>query len=123
MIVMPVVFVSDMEESVRFYELLGLQVDTKGRSGAWTELRGGGALVALHAAGAAEPSQPPEGAGRVELAFVASEPLETLEGRLLAAGATFAQRISDESFGRSLIVQDPDGLPIQVNEHDTELYT
>jgi hypothetical protein len=29
----------------------------------------------------------------------------------------------DEAFGRSLVVTDPDGLEIQINEHDHELYT
>ena len=29
----------------------------------------------------------------------------------------------DESFGRSLRVVDPDGMLVQVNEHDRELYT
>jgi catechol 2,3-dioxygenase-like lactoylglutathione lyase family enzyme len=122
-IVMPVVFVSDMQSSVRFYELLGLKVDTKGRSGAWTELRAGDALVALHAAERVEQPATATGAGRVELAFVATELLEAVEARLLTAGASYVQRISDESFGRSLIVRDPDGLPIQINEHDVELYT
>jgi hypothetical protein len=29
----------------------------------------------------------------------------------------------DENFGRSLRVADPDGVLVQINEHDRELYT
>jgi len=27
-----------------------------------------------------------------------------------------------EAFGRSLLLHDPDGLPLQINEHDPDLY-
>jgi hypothetical protein len=40
------------------------------------------------------------------------------------AGAGFAPGvIVDENFGRSLRVVDPDGVAVQVNEHDSALYT
>ena len=60
---MPVVYVSDMDRSARFYQALGFELSS--RSAHWTELQAGdGAVLAL---------------------------------------------------------RDPDGLEIQVNEHDTEL--
>jgi hypothetical protein len=31
----------------------------------------------------------------------------------------FEREISDESFGRSLRVRDPDGLLVQINQHGT----
>ena len=111
MILMPIVYVGDMDESVAFYEGLGFDVDPRSRSSHWTTLRAGdGAVLALHAADAGA-------AGRVELALVADEPLEGLAG-----AAPLARGIADEAFGRSLVLRDPNGLEIQVNEHDPDLY-
>ena len=56
-------------------------------------------------------------AGRVELSMVAKQPLEQL-----AEVSAPARGIADEAFGRSIVLQDPNGLQIQVNEHDRELY-
>jgi catechol 2,3-dioxygenase-like lactoylglutathione lyase family enzyme len=111
MILMPIVYVRDMDESVAFYERLGFEVDLQGRSRHWTELKaGGGAVLALHTAEEGK-------AGRVELSMLAEEPLERL-----AEVSALARGIADEAFGRSIVLQDPDGLQIQVNEHDRELY-
>jgi catechol 2,3-dioxygenase-like lactoylglutathione lyase family enzyme len=105
MILMPIVYVQEMEPSVEFYERLGFAA--KSRSEMWSELAAGdGALLALHKA-------PPDQVGRVELALVAEEPLERV-----AALVTPYRGIADEAFGRSLVVQDPSGMKIQVNEHD-----
>lgn len=111
MILMPIVYVRDMDESVAFYERLGFQVDIQSRSQNWTELKAGqGAVLALHSAEGGK-------AGRVELSMVAEEPLERL-----AEVAAIARGIADEGFGRSVVLLDPNGLRIQVNEHDRELY-
>jgi catechol 2,3-dioxygenase-like lactoylglutathione lyase family enzyme len=113
MILMPIVFVSDMERSVDFYESLGFEPQR--RSPMWTELKAGErAVLALHHA---EPL--PEPSQRVELALVSEEVLERVEERFEGA---LARPIADEAFGRSLILRDPDGLEIQVNEHDESLY-
>ena len=34
-----------------------------------------------------------------------------------AGNLEVARGIADEAFGRSLVVRDPDGLEIQINEH------
>jgi hypothetical protein len=49
--------------------------------------------------------------------MVAKQPLERL-----AEVSPLARGIADEAFGRSIVLQDPNGLQIQVNEHDRELY-
>jgi len=113
MILMPIVYVTDMEKAVAFYESLGFAVDLRGRSEHWAELRAGdGAVLALHHAERL-PAQ------RVELSFVATEPLADVEER---HRATLARPVTDEAFGRSLTLRDPDGLELQVNEHEPELY-
>jgi hypothetical protein len=40
-ILMPIVYVTDMERSIRFYESLGFAPDEASRSAHWTELRAG----------------------------------------------------------------------------------
>jgi len=47
--------------------------------------------------------------------------LEDVLARLHAAGYRDAH-IIDEAFGRSLRVTDPDGVAVQVNESDPQLY-
>ncbi len=106
MILMPIVYVSDMDEAVAFYERLGFAPAK--RSAMWSELKaGGGAILALHKTVEGAPP------GHVELALVADEPLERVAERV-----PVARDIADEAFGRSLVVQARDGLRIQVNEHN-----
>jgi catechol 2,3-dioxygenase-like lactoylglutathione lyase family enzyme len=116
--VMPIRYVADMAASTRFYEALGLTAGDQSRSGNWVELPAAGGLLALHTARISQHDEP----GAIELSFEASEPLEKISERLTAAG--FApEPIVDEAFGRSLGATDPDGVRIQVNEHERELYT
>jgi catechol 2,3-dioxygenase-like lactoylglutathione lyase family enzyme len=114
---MPVVYVTNMERAIAFYETLGLRVSVKQRNDIWTELALGDAILALHRVDTL-----PSGSGRIELTFL-SEELDALSARLKAADVTFERDISDEAFGRSMAVRDPDGLYVQINEHDQALYT
>ncbi|MEJ3742540.1 VOC family protein [Actinomycetes bacterium KLBMP 9797] len=129
MISLPVVYVSDMERAIRFYACLGLSERVRSRSNGWVELAAGDGHIALHVS--AEPPRPaqptdpdePVPAGRVTLSFISRQPLEDLVRCLAKEGYRPWRDIVDEAFGRSLVVADPDGLLIQVNEHDEELYT
>jgi hypothetical protein len=38
-------------------------------------------------------------------------------GRLAGAGVAIERGITDETFGRSILLRDPDGTPLQINEH------
>jgi catechol 2,3-dioxygenase-like lactoylglutathione lyase family enzyme len=116
--VMPIRYVADVAASVRFYVALGLVQGDSSRPGDWTELNGSGGVLGVHAASNAEQDHP----GGVELSFETDEELEVLAERLTAAGFE-PEAIVDESFGRSLRVVDPDGVLVQVNEHDRDLYT
>lgn len=114
-------YVRDVSAARRFYEALGLEVDfasrpTRHGTTTWVELVGGRGALALHGTGPHDADLPP-----VDLAFEAEEPLEQVVARLEAAGFTPATAIVDESFGRSFAVRDPEGLLVQVNEHDREL--
>lgn len=104
-----IVYVSDMERSITFYEHLGFVVDYRGGP-VWTAFRGSDGVLALHLV---DDPPPP---GRVALSFVADDTLEEVVARLGAAGIE-ATPIEEQPFGRSATVRDPDGLAIQINEH------
>jgi catechol 2,3-dioxygenase-like lactoylglutathione lyase family enzyme len=115
--VMPIRYVADIAASTAFYTALGLAGGDESRSGNWTELTGAGGVLGLHTARTSARDTP----GDVELSFAADEPLEKISERLAAAGFDGGV-ILDENFGRSLRTVDPDGIDVQVNEHDRELY-
>jgi catechol 2,3-dioxygenase-like lactoylglutathione lyase family enzyme len=112
--VLPIRYCADVAASTRFYRALGLDLGAATRPGSWVELPGAAGVLALHQAG--------DRPGACELAFEADEPLEAVVARLAAAGYP-AGPILDESFGRSVRVRDPDGVPVQDNENDRSLYT
>lgn len=111
---MPIVYVSQMSRALDFYLALGLEPDYVEREGVWSSLKSGDALLGLHTL---DPLPPVPEIGRVELTLVSMEPLEALVARLEAQGIAPARAIHQESFGRSLLLRDPDGLLVQVNEH------
>jgi hypothetical protein len=113
-------FVPDVGRAERFYEAVGLEVDVRSRTGTWVELTAAGGELDLHDAASAD-----DGAGREGFAlnFVADEPLEAVERRLLDAGFPPDGTIVDQEWGRSLFVRAPDGTVVQIDEQDRELYT
>lgn len=120
--VMPIRYVRDMATARRFYEALGLSFGLATRPprtgpSRWVELEAAAGGLALHylPPGDEEPE--------VELSFTATEPLEQVIARIRAAGYEPATAIVDESFGRSFTVRDPEGMVIQVNEHDPEFHS
>ena len=116
---MPIVYVTDMGRSLDFYIALGLQSGHTDRAGMWSDLSLGGAMLGLHKI----EHIPEKQIGQVELALVSEEKLESLVDRLQNAGIMLERQITDEAFGRSIMLRDPDGLLLQINEHDVELYT
>jgi catechol 2,3-dioxygenase-like lactoylglutathione lyase family enzyme len=113
--IMPIRYCSDVEAATRFYTAIGLEVGSRSRPGGWVELPAASGMLAVHRAdGVAE--------GTCELAFEADEPLEAITTRLRSAGFV-PEPIVDESFGRSVRVRDPEGVWVQINQYDRELYT
>jgi len=118
--VRPIHFVPDVHEAVRFYEALGLKTEARSRSGHWIELTAAGGELGLHDAAVAADG---EGRQGVALNFVADEPLESVERRLRNAGFPPEGTIVDQEWGRSQLVRAPDGIVVQIDEQDSELYT
>ncbi|MEV7551448.1 VOC family protein [Amycolatopsis sp. NPDC089917] len=113
--VMPIRYSSDVAAMTRFYEALGLRVGSVSRPGGWVELPAEGGMLAVHEASG-------EDVGRCELAFEVGEPLEDVAERLRAAGFEPGPPM-DENHGYSMRVQDPDGVWVQLNLYERDLYT
>ena len=108
---LPIVYVTDMDRSVRFYALLGFRPNTVGEF--WSELEAGsGAMLGLHGA-----TGPLNAGTQVELNCVADRPLEEISRLAGDHELGVGREIRDEIFGRSLVLTDPDGLAIQINEY------
>ena len=109
----PILYTHDMDRSVAWYGAV-LGAEPGYASAVWTSIPVAGGALGLHRADEGASLEP--GAGQ-ELSLIASEPLEAIVERLAGAGITPDRGIADEAFGRSLILRDPDGRAIQLNEH------
>lgn len=116
---MPIVWVSDIRRSIEFYGHLGFELVMQSRSGRWAELEVGGAMLAVHRADPARLAS--ANTERTLIALITMEPLPQLKERLAERGIVVERDITDETFGRSLLVRDPDGLGISITEKDLEL--
>lgn len=113
--VMPIRYSADVDAAARFYHVLGLDVGPMSRPGAWAELPAASGMLAIHKATGTD-------IGTYELAFEADEPLQDVVIRLREVGFE-PEPIVDENFGQSVRVRDPDGVWVQINTHDRDLYT
>ena len=106
----PIVYTTDMDGSVAWYSSV-LAIDPVYASDMWTAIPVGDATLGIHRV-EAMPDR-----SRMELSLVATTPLEDVVARLEAAGVEVERGIQDETFGRSILLRDPAGNPVQVNEH------
>lgn len=106
----PIVYTTDMERVVDWYRRV-LGSDPAYTSDVWTSFTVGSATLGVHHVD----ERPAE--SNMVLSLVAEEPLDDVVRRLDAEGVAIERGIQDEPFGRSLLLRDPDGSPIQVNEH------
>lgn len=107
----PFIYTTDMERSIEWYRTVIHHAKLVSESPYWSEFDIDGDVLALHATESISPG------GAAGVAFVADEPLEALVSRLIARGIEPARGIADEPFGRSLVLEDPDGFRFQVNEY------
>lgn len=106
----PIVYVTEMDRSISWYSTL-LGTAPSFSSEHWSTFTLGDSTLALH-----DLDDPADRGsvdrGSVELSLVVDDSLEALRGR-----TGWDAAIEDQPFGRSLVYEDPDGTPIQVNEH------
>ena len=110
----PLVYVSDMDRSIAFYTKLLPAARIVTSSPAWTELLVGDATLALHISGSVN-----HAGNGMALGLDAPSKLEDVAAQLREAGITPSGEICAQPFGRSVSVEDPDGLLIQINEYAT----
>ena len=110
----PLVYVTDMDRSISFYTRLLPAAKVVTSSPAWTELRVGEATLALHITESVDHKG--DGMG---LGLDAPTKLEDVLTLLNDAGISASGEICPQPFGRSVTVEDPDGLVIQINEFST----
>lgn len=109
-----IIYPTDMSSSLRFYRALGLSPTKQGTL--WSELEVGDARLGLQRA------DPFARGEKIHLVFISHKPLEEVIKRLADSGLQVTSEITDEAYGRSLVLHDPDGVPIMINEYDPELY-
>jgi len=83
----------------------------------WSQLTMGESSFALH-----RTDKINKRSHQMGLALMARQPLEEIINSLKSKRINIEGDVVDEAFGRSMLIHDPDGLPIQINEHDPTLY-
>lgn len=106
----PIVYTEDMDASVAWYSKV-LGVAPGFSSEVWTAFSVGDATLGIHHVA----KRPEE--SNVGVSLIATDPLEDVVRDLEAAGVDPEGAIEDQPFGRSVLLRDPDGRPVQVNEH------
>ena len=107
----PFVYTTDMARSIEWYRTVIPKATLISESPYWSELDIDGDVLALHGTESISPG------GWAGVAFVADEALEDVLERLREAGIEPQRGIGDEPFGRSIVLEDPDGFRFQVNEY------
>lgn len=113
----PLRFTADVPGWTAFARSLGLTPRIESLRGGWADLvAGGGGMLALHEATSSDTRQP---AGRTTLSFECDDGT-ALVRRLRAAG--YQATLYDESYGRVVVVQAPDGTIVQGDERTDDLH-
>lgn len=98
---------SDLSRAEKFYELLGLKLNADTSSPVWRDMQAGAGSVAIHP----KTDDSPE----FEFSLETAEKLEEVQARLVSGG--FEPGVIDaEEHGRYLLIVDPDGIQLRINE-------
>ena len=106
----PIVYTTDTGRSAEWYSTV-LGVAPAFESESWTAIPVGDATLGIHHV-AKRPADT-----YLELSLVSNETLEAVIGRLATVGIEPVEGIKEQPFGRSFLIRDPDGAPVQINEH------
>lgn len=106
-----ILLVEDLEKSVNFYRDI-LELKIKNQSPDWVEFQNEaqGAVLALHPARIKQ-----KGFSNMLVGFNVNN-LESVCKKLEGKGVKFHKRITEESFGKHAIIEDPEGHLISVVE-------
>ena len=106
-----ILLVEDLEKSIVFYRDI-LELKIKNQSPDWVEFQNEpqGAVLALHPARIKQ-----KGFSNILVGFNVSN-LESVCKKLEEKGVKFHKRITEESFGKHAIIEDPEGHLISIAE-------
>ena len=106
-----IILVEDLEKSIVFYRDI-LELKIKNQSPDWVEFQNEaqGAVLALHPARIKQ-----KGFSNILVGFNVSN-LESVCKKLEEKGVKFHKRITEESFGKHAIIEDPEGHLISIVE-------
>jgi catechol 2,3-dioxygenase-like lactoylglutathione lyase family enzyme len=115
------VYVSDMDDAVRFYtEVLGLEL-TNRFGNHWATVQAGKTFViGLHPWSAKYPRPGTKGSVQIGLVLSGDEPISDLAARLRKRGVEVSDIIESEE-ANYISFADPDGNPIYVGDWDPDL--
>jgi catechol 2,3-dioxygenase-like lactoylglutathione lyase family enzyme len=113
----PMLHVDDMEQALHFFEALGGVKLFGSRDGDWSLLRFGSTELSL----LRHPPNREQGDSEFELNFISTVPLEQLEASARQAGLAIFKPVTDEAFGRQMILKLPSGMLVKINEIEEEL--
>jgi hypothetical protein len=108
--------VSSVEHAAEFYQAIGFELGDRGISHYWAEMTVGNSFIGLHR----DDNLKTRDSGRVFVMLNAEIPLEMMIDQLYKSGIQLEREIADETLGRSIQVCDPDGMLIQINEHEAQ---
>lgn len=106
----PIIYTTDPAGVVDWYGRV-LGVEPSYQSDVWTTFDLDGVTLAIHGV-----EDEPSTTSRVALSLV-TESLDDAMERLASEGIEPTRGMQVETFGRSMLLTDPDGTVIQVNEH------
>ena len=114
------VFVSNMDNAIRFYsEVLGLKL-TNRFGDHWATVQAGKTLlIGLHPWSAKYPQPGTKGSVQIGLVVSRDEPIEQLAARLRKHGVEVSD-IIESAEANYIFFADPDGNPIYVGDSDPE---
>jgi predicted lactoylglutathione lyase len=115
MSLLPLAHVSNMRQSVAFYEALGGRVVIGSRDGDWVQMAFGNSQLGL----LGHPAEP--GASDIEIAFEHDGPLIDVEAAVKAQGVKILRGAADEAFSEQLQLEDPDGRKVKINRIESSL--
>ena len=112
----PMLHVRDLSKHVDFFERLGGSLLYGSRDGDFALMRFGETELGL----LGHPPNPEQGDHPLELNFSAELPLEQIESAV-DRDSSVVQGVSDEAFGRQLLLKTPDGLLVKINQIERDL--
>ena len=116
-VVRPVRFTDDVAAMRSFLEALGLAPRVESDRGGWVDMVAGAGMVAVHEAATSDTGGVP---GQTRLSFEADDH-DLLADRLGRYGFSEVA-VHDENYGRVLVVTDPVGDDLLVDERSEDLY-